>query len=1321
MTSISEIRASGTELIFTPRPIYEPLNAPEPFKSKLGRFEDNYDLSTSSHLFRFLLAVCGEAGAGALKRELLYPKLQQSLESTHFYDLDRLYGDPLALPRLSEELYNIDPRNQVMTQDEWQEVLIKDAQYRSRCLIWMRAIIEGPSPRGIELAAEAATGVECQVFERYKFIENAASDDPIVIPDLGMTNSVNEFVILPRTAIVTEQEKRRIMKLVDKLRPVNTIFSTEILGDPRDEQSVRAAAATSSTFYVERFVTGRSDVVWPAVDLSQGYWIEPGIEKEVPAFAWFSRQETATFLSIASATASSEHVGPFNAKQRELFPHLMSNRIDFVYDESYAFAKAFAPVQLTSPWTRTTDSSVTLVNQYYPLGYFAENGIAQLPADDPTNFWSSNEAFAPAEESLILDLSTTRPINFLDLEICYKPIDMFFEHSLDGITWAPFVLKEEFNPQWQSKYIATTDQPWNYTEHHFFLEEARYIRITFARREENFPFPDLSEPIEWSVDVRNLRCAHVITAAEDFVTDAGTDILGNAYRTDIRELPATNILERSWSAGGDLTLVGDVITDAIRDINVKGDGLDEDSSFGIWEPTTNLITNGGFETNTAGWVAWGDAGTTLVRSTAQAKFGGASGLITTSTGATDGAHFNIATGIVPGNVMTWSIWVRPAVEVTMRLQMHHYFGGTGTAVEDPGGPFVVCPAGEWTRLSMTQTIPPTTNNTYFIVALGGTPTATTIHIDGGQVEVQPFATPYVHTDGSTVARLASRVSAPTNLLNKEKGWVAMRVRHGWNTSTEPYGGSGYPFYFNLQAGGSDRITGAYIESTNSYYTGKVLLAGGETNVQVATTVVKGQEVTLIFGWTEDTVSLSVNGSVFATTTLNDYIPAGAIQSLDIGNNFAGNHIDGEILWCAFGQGELTSDDAADIHAMLSLEADPIRPAFPGDPTAIMTFDDETILTPRQNTKNFWQSQANPVANAVEALYLDLRLDIAPGTMQYLDTSDFVGGYSGRTMTDMENYAESGQIVDEVWIDPITFGPNMHIYYSVDDYADYDYKLWIPVPRHYVLKKGYHALPSPVFAKYIKFEFSNLSPSPYNSLDYPVQPEVTYRKFPSWVQSHFNGIYEDQKITQGDFNVPYDRVVIDPLSFGFEIQQDRLHSDLASIRAEDFATNEDEVKDFIQSITKTAANAELVQQTQESQINYYPSFMWRNDMLDDLDRTRALSRYVQNTETEIQAEQNPPVEDSPDIQSLEDLTEERLRKELPIMFFPRKCRHEYQILKTTRPTKVAYMVSIRDIRLYRRDYTAQYDEVAYFGSLDDDYHTDVNEFTLASDWGWVVTP
>jgi hypothetical protein len=40
----------------------------------------------------------------------------------------------------------------------------------------MRAIIEGPTPRGIAMAAEAACGIECDVFENYQYLDELLSE-----------------------------------------------------------------------------------------------------------------------------------------------------------------------------------------------------------------------------------------------------------------------------------------------------------------------------------------------------------------------------------------------------------------------------------------------------------------------------------------------------------------------------------------------------------------------------------------------------------------------------------------------------------------------------------------------------------------------------------------------------------------------------------------------------------------------------------------------------------------------------------------------------------------------------------------------------------------------------------------------------------------------------------------------------------------------------------------------------------------------------------------------------------------------------------------
>lgn len=348
MPTISQIRSSGTTYSLISKPLYEPLAAQQPIKDILSRFGEHYDLSSNSNLFRFLNALAGESGAGALKKQILYPRLQSALESTHFSDLDGLYGNPLGLPRRVSESYSVDPRNEALTQSQWYDVYSKDAHYRGRCLDWMKAISTGPTVEGIKLAAQAALDVPCEVFERYKYIDFIATDP---VPNLGFTNSRQEFVILAQTISLSEADKRRATRLVDHLRPVNTVVTIMTQGVPHTVVPSNRVAASSSSFYVRRLVTGRADIQWPAVDNAAGLWITQA-EKEAPTFAFMDRQEAVTYLSISNVAASSIQVGPFNVTQKQLFGNLNRDVAPYeTFPAEHSFTKSFAPLQLSVPWT----------------------------------------------------------------------------------------------------------------------------------------------------------------------------------------------------------------------------------------------------------------------------------------------------------------------------------------------------------------------------------------------------------------------------------------------------------------------------------------------------------------------------------------------------------------------------------------------------------------------------------------------------------------------------------------------------------------------------------------------------------------------------------------------------------------------------------------------------------------------------------------------------------------------------------------------------------------------------------------------------------
>ena len=912
MASITDIRAAGTTITTNPIPIFEPLNPPEVFEQHLGRFGEEYNTSPDSHIYKFLSALCGDAGVGSVKKQLLLPKLQQQLQATYFTNLDRLYGDALTLPRLSDEIYTIDPQSMMLTAEEWADILAKDSAYRARCLTWMRALAAGPTPHGIALAAEAAVGVECDVLEQYRYLDTIKTNPEYNMTNIGQTNSRSEIIIIPREPSLTEQEKRRISKLVDKLRPAN-VLPTVYDGDyVRLERPAIEVSATSERFYVQRLVTGRADVDWPSVDLTKGYWIEPGVQKEAPTFSFMNRQETVTYLSIIDANASSEHVGIFNKNQQELFVHLSDTTLtDFFYSANRSFTNNLAQVQVTSPWTAQTNSPI-LINNYYPIGYFAQTNTFDLAQNPPVKFWASVEDDAGTSETLTYDFGRDRFLNYIDFNISQKPVS-FTIQWLDGddVTWHDVEPLEFMPSSFDVSYLPSNENPWHYFQTYFKSVTTSKIRINFTRRTDAFPLPT-SAPFKWSIEVKSFHAMNVILTADNYQFDEGTDILGNAY---------------------------------------------------------------------------------------------------------------------------------------------------------------------------------------------------------------------------------------------------------------------------------------------------------QTNLEV---------------------------------------------------NFADNVIDEDV---------------------------------PGEPAS------------------YWMSQPNPTRNAVEALYFDLRGGWQLGTQAYLDEWT-QADLDTRSQKDMEMFYEDGVVIDEVFIDPVTSGPSMHIYYSDDDTPDCDNKLWTPIPRSYILRKGFAAFPAPTFVKYIKLEFTNLSPVPYQRLEYPQLPPITFRQFPSWVQDYFSSIssIDDQRN-----NI----VEIDPQTFGFQNVVDGLDSSFNTVREPTLSEiSQTELRDFI----STLASPQNIDQ--ESDINFYSPLMWQSDLISNLDLTRALGRVANKpnaltSDTGWNAELGLPISVEPDVQSVSDLTKAQNEKFIPTMWFPRQCRHGYQVIEAQPTSKIAYQVGINTVGFYRRDFTSTFDELYYVERLDDEAHTQLNQFT-PDDWRFVVS-
>lgn len=382
-----------------------------------------------------------------------------------------------------------------------------------------------------------------------------------------------------------------------------------------------------------------------------------------------------------------------------------------------------------------------------------------------------------------------------------------------------------------------------------------------------------------------------------------------------------------------LTLSGNEITDATRLAGVQGDGrAAPDTSYGIWEGTTNLVTNGGFETNTVGWSS---TLCTLSRDTSRAKFGTASlHSVATSAGGLEFGFTSIA-GLVVGTSYTLSgwVWIPTGFVPQVRLDVANLAGATGTITANAD----MAKRDQWQRV-VVGPFQAVAGDVNFEAAWRTTgsaaPIGSELWFDGMQVEAKPIATPYVHTNGATASRVAARVQAPASLLTTSQGWVAMRVRMGW-PSTTTFGSS--PVFWEWQDDANNRIVFDYSQSVDQWRIARV--SGGTFQARNSATQVfnAGDVLTLIAAWDAGNVKVSVNGGAFlsAAAALSPSLTAALA---DIGSAGSGALMsDSDFLWFGCGTGPLTNADAAKVH-QLAVDGDAGPHDLPAAAACTATWD-----------------------------------------------------------------------------------------------------------------------------------------------------------------------------------------------------------------------------------------------------------------------------------------------------------------------------------------------------------------------------------------------
>ncbi|HSX19447.1 MAG TPA: fibronectin type III domain-containing protein [Candidatus Saccharimonadales bacterium] len=354
---------------------------------------------------------------------------------------------------------------------------------------------------------------------------------------------------------------------------------------------------------------------------------------------------------------------------------------------------------------------------------------------------------------------------------------------------------------------------------------------------------------------------------------------------------------------------GNEITDASRTTNTQGDGLSNDSSYGIWAAATNLVANGGFETNTTGWIPRTGTSTTIARNTTEHKFGAASVAVTTpgsadyesvANGTSSSGYYTVSSS----TAYTVSAWTKAAVGENTYVVWDE-LNSSGTYITSQFSSAVVGNGG-WQRVTLTATTNGSTARLLIYVGHNTTHVASTFYVDGVQVETGSVATPYIETNGATASRSAGRVQPVSNIFSATQGWAAFRIRSGWGTAPSN------ATLFSWADSGNERIELVYV--TNQWVAIKRTLGAGSNAASAIITPAVGDFETVIISWTSSTVKVSVNGAAFVSAS-NSSIPTLTATLADIGQSTqaANRLLDADVFWSAAGSGTLSDADASTIN------------------------------------------------------------------------------------------------------------------------------------------------------------------------------------------------------------------------------------------------------------------------------------------------------------------------------------------------------------------------------------------------------------------------
>lgn len=526
-----------------------------------GLPDEIYDKRDSAHIVRLMDALCGDNGVGFLRKSLILKRLQTSLYETRYGDLDTVYSALFGLPRLESEQYSYN-EDGLLLWSEIAEMDIKDAHYRKRIWDYMLSFQYGGTTEGVALAAQAATGLPCEVVDGCIYYsslgipeseQGSASGEPLNFESTVDFNGAT--IVVMSDSELTAEQQRNLSDVTSRIRPVDVHYTfmtrkelmdmlafTDIEDDYIEPVSVDAS---SRWWNVVRTVTGRPD--W-SLGSAGGGWVEANVPKEAPQQLLSNRQESEyDFTSLAvSCAASSEHVGRYNPSQRDIFPSLAENGASVVQEAGNALSRASNRIVSSGYY-----GSESVIDGAYPMSYAGEMTSFFMEEGRSHRFWSSSER--EGSEWVEFELKRLVPVNHVSMAVFRKPVRVKLFYSSyedeDGRVWRP--ARDDYGrdlsftyPEWGSP----DDSEMVAVDFISVPVKADAVRIEFERLGVQYrsAVDDDTYEVEeflWSVECADVSIGYSVLKESDFIATTYEDMFGNRVDTSLRTMDASHVLD----------------------------------------------------------------------------------------------------------------------------------------------------------------------------------------------------------------------------------------------------------------------------------------------------------------------------------------------------------------------------------------------------------------------------------------------------------------------------------------------------------------------------------------------------------------------------------------------------------------------------------------------------------------------------------------------------------------------------------------------------------------------------------------------------------